>query len=186
MNIQRADIFLTKGSGFISKAIRFFSRHIGESRTRVNHVGVVVAAGDIEHCEVVEALSKVKQHTLWVQYGPKNKDLVAIYRPLNLTEEEKQIIVDEALEQVDKKYGYLKIVTHLLDWILQGAYVFRRLTQDDRYPICSWLVAHAFSKAGKHFGVEPGAAQPDDIWDFVIKKKNRDKYECIHTLKRIW
>ncbi|MEJ2628627.1 MAG: YiiX/YebB-like N1pC/P60 family cysteine hydrolase [bacterium] len=186
MDIQRADIFLTKGSGFISKAIRFFSRHIGESRTRVNHVGVVIVDGNIEHCEVVEALSKVKHHTLWARYGPKKKDLVGIYRPLNLTEEEKQIIVDEALEQVDKKYGYLKIVTHMLDWILQGAYVFRRLTQDDRYPICSWLVAHAFSKANKHFGVEPGAAQPDDIWDFVVNEKNRDKYECIHALKRIW
>ena len=186
MEIKQADIFLTKGSGFISKAIRFFSGHIGESRTQVNHVGLVVEDGELETCFVVEALSKVQHHTLWAQYGPQCKDLVAIYRPLNLTNEEKQVIVNEALEQVGKKYGYLKIATHLLDWTLQGAYVFRRLTQNGKYPICSWLVAHAYSKAGKHFGVDPGAAQPDDIWDFVTDKKNLDKYVCVHELKRIW
>ena len=74
----------------------------------------------------------------------------------------------------------------MLDWILQGAYVFRRLTSDQRYPICSWLVAHAFSKAGKNFGVAAGAAQPDDIWDFVSDPQNHEKYSCIHELKRIW
>ena len=50
----------------------------------------------------------------------------------------------------------------------------------DRYPICSWLVAHAFKKAGKTFGVKPGAATPDDIWDFV--RSNPDKYETVIEL----
>ncbi len=68
----------------------------------------------------------------------------------------------------------LKLVAHLADWFLQGAYVFRRLTQDDRYPICSWVVACSFAKADKNFGVVPGAASPDDIWDFC--KANPDKY----------
>ncbi|MBN2424521.1 MAG: hypothetical protein JXB44_05820 [Calditrichaceae bacterium] len=184
MELEPTDIYLSKGSSFIAKAIRFFSTTIGESCTQVNHVGVIVTKGDLQTCVVVEALHKVTRHTLWSEYGPDHNDLVAIYRPLNLTDEEEEIIVNEANEQVGKKYGYLKIVTHLLDWFLLGAYVFRRLTQDGRYPICSWLVAHAFSKAGKHFGVDPGSAQPDDIWDFV--NGNPDKYEQIYPLKRIW
>jgi hypothetical protein len=184
LSIKPADIFLTRGNSFISNAIRFFSRTIGESRTKVNHVGLIVEEGTLQTCVAVEALSKVKKHTLWSEYGPNHDDQVAIFRPLNLTEEEKKLIAGEALEQVNKKYGYLKIVTHMLDWFLLGAYVFRRFTQSGKYPICSWLVAHAYSKAGKNFGCEAGAAQPDDIWDFVTK--NPAKYEQIHSLKKIW
>ena len=83
-----------------------------------------------------------------------------------------------------KTYGYFKIIMHLLDWLLLGAYVFRRLTTNGNYPICSWLVAHAFAKADKNFGVAPGAANPDDIWDFV--EENPDKYEQVHPLQPIW
>jgi hypothetical protein len=56
----------------------------------------------------------------------------------------------------------------------QRLLVFRRLTRSDRYPICSWLVACSFKKAGKTFGVAPGAASPDDIWDFCTRET--DKY----------
>ena len=110
--------------------------------------------------------------------------MVAVYRPLNLPPEEIDIIVAEAREQVGKKYGVLKLFGHLLDWLLLGAYVFRKITRNKKYPICSWLVAHAFAKAGKDFGVKPGAADPDDIWDFI--EKNPYKYELVHPLKRIW
>ena len=53
----------------------------------------------------------------------------------------------------------------------------------DRYPICSWLVAHAFAKAGKTFGVPPGMASPDDIWDFVNEEP--EKYSEIMPLGSI-
>jgi len=86
--------------------------------------------------------------------------------------------VDEALRQVGKSHGYVKAVAHFLDWVLLGAYVFRRMARSKRYPICSWLVADAFKTAGKHFGVAPGAASPDDIWDFM-----QAHYETIHSLR---
>jgi hypothetical protein len=115
---------------------------------------------------------------------PPNETSVAIFRPLNINQSEINIIVNEALEQIGKKYGFLKILAHLLDWFLLGAYVFRRITRNGNYPICSWLVAHAYSKAGKTFNVKPGAAQPDDIWDFIID--NQDKYEEMHPVKPLW
>lgn len=175
------DVFLTRGNGFISRAIRFFTRGIGEKRTKVNHVGLVVQGGDLETAIAVEAVSRVKRHRLWSQYGPPKKDSVAVYRATNITHEEIDIIVAEAERQVGKKYGYIMIVAHFLDWLLLGAYAFRRLVPGSKYPICSWLVAHSFSKAGKHFGVEPGAATPDDICDFI--ERNPDKYEEIYPLK---
>jgi hypothetical protein len=179
--LEPGDVFLTHGKGFISRAIRFFTRGIGEKRTKVNHVGLIVQSGDLQNAIVVEALTRVKRHRLWSQYGPPKKDSVAVYRASNLTQDEVDKIVAEAESQVGKQYGYLKIVAHFMDWLLLGAYLFRRIVPDGKYPICSWLVAHSFSKAGKHFGVNPGAATPDDIWDFI--EYNPDKYEEIHPLK---
>ena len=178
------DVFLTYGAGFFSKLIRFFTRSIGESRTRVNHSGIVVKEGDLEGCQVVETLLRVRKHRLWRRYGPFSHDRVTVYRPINLSPEEIDTIVASALKQVGKRYGIFTVIGHLLDWLLLGAYVFRRITLSSNYPICSWLVAHAFAKAGKYFDVEPGAAQPDDIWDFI--QKNPDKYQLIHPLEQIW
>jgi hypothetical protein len=175
------DVFLTRGHGFLSKAIRFCTRGIGEKRSKVNHVGVVVVGGNLEICIVVEALTKVKRHRLLKQYGPPKKDGVAIYRPTNLTEEEIAKVVATANEMVDQSYGYLKILAHLLDWLLFGIYFFRWFGRNGKYPICSWLVAYAFEQAGKHFGVKTGMASPDDIWDFI--EENPDKYEQIHPLE---
>ena len=70
ITLEPGDIFLTRGCSFISKAIRYITRSIGEKRTKVNHVGLVVQRGDIKTAIGVEALSKVIRHTLWSQYGP--------------------------------------------------------------------------------------------------------------------
>jgi len=165
--LQAGDVFLTRGAGLLSRLIRVCTRSFGERRTKVNHVGIVVEAGGIHDAVVVEALLTVRRHTLWSRYGTPKKEHVAVYRPKNVPPADIAIIVAEAEEQVGKRYGFGKIIAHFLDWLLTGAYVFRRLTQDGRYPICSWLVAHAYAKAGFTFGVAPGAANPDDIWDFV-------------------
>lgn len=183
ITLKPGDIFLTRGTGFVSKTIRFFTRSIGENRTKVNHVGLIVTEGTPRTAVAVEALSMVKRHLLWGRYGPPSKDHVAVYRPINLTKDEISIIVREAESQVGREYGYAKVTSHLMDWLLLGAYVFRRLTNNGDYPICSWLVAHSFSKAGKDFGVEPGAASPDDIWDFI--QNHPEIYRCIHPLQRL-
>lgn len=182
VTLNQCDIFLTRGHSFISRAIRFFTRGIGEKRTKVNHVGLVVKEGDLRTAVVVEALSKVTEHKLWDQYGPPKKDSVAIYRATNLTPDDVNTIVTTARRQVGKKYGYIMIIAHFLDWMLLGVYLFRRLVPGSKYPICSWVVAHSFSKANKHFGVNPGAANPDDIWDFVAEKP-ATPYMEIHPLE---
>jgi len=178
--LQPGDVLVTRGRGWLSRAIRVFTRRIGESRTKVNHVGLVVEGGPLEEAWVVEALWKVVRRRLVAGYGSTRSSEVGIFRPTNLSEEEIRIVVAAGEGYVGRRYGVLKLVTHLADWVLQGAYVFRRLTNDDRYPICSWLVAHAFKKAGKNFGVAPGAASPDDVWDFCVD--NPDKYTVVLPL----
>jgi len=153
---------------------------LGESRTKVNHVGIVVEGGAIEEAVVVEALSRVKRHRLVTRYGSNGKDEVAIYRPLNIPGEDIAAIVRKAETYVGCKYDYSEVLLHLADWFLLGAYVFRRLGRMNPYPICSWVVADAYSNVGKDFGVPAGAASPDDIWDFV--NKHPEKYELVYPL----
>jgi hypothetical protein len=180
--LEPCDIFLTKGDSFVSRAIRFFSRSFGEKRTEVNHVGIIVESGSVHSAQAVEALSKVRRHPLG-RYAKKPKTGVAVFRPINLTDDEKAKVVAKAESYVGRKYGWPKIATHLMDWCLNGAYVFRRLTNKDDYPICSWVVAYAYLAAGKDFRVDAGAANPDDIWDFV--RENPDKYVQIRDLEPV-
>ena len=176
------DIFLTRGTNLMSRLIRRFTRNHGESRTMVNHVGLVVSHGGTASSEIVEALTTVRRRRFSV-YRNKPRHDVAVYRPTNLTTLESLHVSEHADNYVGRKYGYIKIVAHFLDWCLAGRYFFRRFAFMDNYPICSWVVAQAFAKEGYTFGVDPGAASPDDIWDFVTN--NPDKYDCIYELGRL-
>lgn len=177
MQFKKGDIIATRGNGWLSKAIRFCSKRIGESRTEVNHVGLVTDPGDQCTAKVIEALHRVKHHTLADQYKGKNTDIY-ILRPLVIPPTSIDSIVERAKTHVGKKYGYLKIGLHLADWCLLGAYVFRRLGRMKNYPICSWLVDDAYREgAGLDFGVAKSRCQPDDIWDFAWN--NQDKYDII-------
>lgn len=169
---------LTRGHGWVSKAIRAFTRRIGEARSKVNHVGIAVFGSSPYwmDSEIVEALSSVKLHTIRSNYED-TANRVWVYRAKNITTDERNILALHALSYVGRTYGYLKLATHFLDWVLQGAYVFRRLTNSDRYPICSWVVAKSYARLGLDFGVDAGQAHPDDIWDFVTSRP--DIYECV-------
>ena len=179
VTFQPGDIFLTCGSSFISRAIRFFSRSGGESRTMVNHVGIVVEAGDSTNAVIVEASTKVVKRSFYA-YRRSPTTMVAVYRPTNVSDGEIHTICAAADRYVGATYGYLKIVAHFLDWCLGGRYVFRRIAAMDRYPICSWVVAQAYADAGLNFGVPAGSADPDDIWDFCVA--NPDKYRAVWPL----
>lgn len=178
---EPCDIVLTRGTGLLSRTIRVLTRGFGEPRTKVNHVGIVVEGGTVREAVIVEALSTVQEHRLVDQYDD-GKTEVAVYRPLNLTDEQRAAVVAASRKYVGRTYGYFKLGLHLLDWMLLGAYVFRRLG-GSRYPICSWLVAEAFGKAGLNFGKAVGQAQPDDIWDFVTTES--EKYERVRALSLI-
>lgn len=181
--LKPCDIFLTRGTGTLSRIIRFFTRSFGESRTMVNHVGLVVEEGTISTAVILEARSREIRSTLLKAYGSRD-DSVAVYRPLNLTEEEKRKIVSTAKTLEGNDYGYLKLIAHFLDWCFLGIYLFRRFANDPYYPICSYLVSRSFSKAGKNFGVQAGKASPDDIWDYI--QLHSDNYSEVLSLSHIF
>lgn len=181
-HIEPCDIFFTQGDGLFSRVIRIGEKHPGDWISIVNHTGIVVEQGTIESADVIEALVHVKKHTLWSEYHGRT-DRVAIFRPLSLTDEQKSLIVNKALDYEGRDYGWLKIATHALDCFTGGHYIFRRMTNSDNYPICSWVVAHAYSKAGLTFGCDPGQANPDDIWDYCMS--HQDKYQLIFNLQKV-
>lgn len=180
--VEPCDIFFTHGYSLLSSIIRIGEKHPGDWKSVINHTGIVVESGTIETAKVIEARSHVLKHTLWEAYHTKS-DLVSIFRPLDLTDDQKKTIVDKALDYEGRTYGYFKILTNSLDFFIGGKYVFRRLTNDDNYPICSWIVSHGFSKVGLTFGCPPGKATPDDICDYC--SDHRSKYQRIFDLQRI-
>lgn len=166
MGLRAGDIVLTRSDSPGGSIIRWFTQSKGETATKVNHVGIMV-----DGFNIVEALAHVLHRPIDVGYTGKP---IAIYRPLNLTDAEREAITVKAMSYVGRTYGYVKIVAHAIDRFFGGVYVARRLACVDRYPICSWLVAQAYKVAGKDFGVAAGQADPDDIWDFVVARQ--DKY----------
>lgn len=178
--LRPADIVLTRSHTLLGSLIRFFTRALGEARTEVNHVGVVVEGGDVRHAVVIEALAFVERHTLWSRYGGSRKFEVSVYRPRDISAEDVAAIVKSAEQDVGKEYGRLMVAAHLLDRLLLGVYLFRRLVPGGDYPICSWVVAWAYARTGREFGVPPAAADPDDIWDHV--RAHPDAYEEVLPL----
>lgn len=167
MLLLPGDVIATRGTSWVSKAIRFFSRGIGEPRTKTNHVAIVTRGGSFLEAVIVEALSKVLRHKLWMKYGPPGGDEIAVFRNMMLNEAQRDMIAAKARTYIGRKYGYLKIVTHVLDYALFGLYVFRRLARAENYPICSWLVAKAYAELAQgYFGVSYAEATPDHIWDY--------------------
>jgi len=143
---------------------------------------MVSTPGGLETAHGIEALRNVTEHGIWEARRRTRAERLAIYRPLNLTEAERQLIVAEARAHVGEKYGWWKLLFHLLAK-LTGKVWFKRLLFLDDYPICSYLVGTAFQKAGLTFGVEGRSADPDDIWDFVTT--NPEKYFRVRHLDLI-
>lgn len=173
--IKPCDLFFARGHSFTSDAVRFFSWGWGQPYPKCSHVGGFYAGRNVYYGQVVEALNKVEAHSFLQQYKGTGTE-ICIYRPINLTLAQKSHILQAALSTVGESYGYMRIGLHLLDSLLLGANVFRRLGGNQK-PICSWVWAHAFKAAGLDFGCDEDVAQPDDMYDFC--EANPDKYQPI-------
>lgn len=172
-DLRACDVVLTCSDSIVGGVIRWFTRAKGEAPTQVNHVGLMV---DTAH--IVEALAYVLCRPINTVYAGKR---IAVFRPLNLTDEEKHVIVLTAESFIGRKYGWRKIAAHAAVRFMGNNVVTRWIAGGDDAPDCDWLVQHAYAAADKGFGIEPPAqADPDDIWDFVTS--HPDKYECVWPL----
>ena len=177
---QEFDLVFTAGKGLLSRAIRWATTDPGEEKSLTNHVGIISKGGDVKEAKIIEALWHVENHSLYGQYH--NNGTVAVFRPLNLTEEQKEIIRAYLLKHVGNKYGWWKLGFHAAARFTRWKWI-RNLSFLDSRPICSYLVARAFEEAGLSFGMEADGADPDEMMDFCLE--HDDKYQIIHLMKRI-
>lgn len=173
--LQAGDVVLVRGISLVDRLIRWVIRKPGEPPTVINHVGVMV-----DSSTVVESLSRTVARDFNEAYPPKKGCKVYVTRLKSVTEHQKAAVAKKAEEYVGRKYGWLKILAHALDdLVFRDRYVVRRLLFMDNYPICSWLVAHAYQAAGLSFGVPADEADPDQIWDWIMEGEEHPDWELI-------
>lgn len=165
--LQTGDVIHVQSRGILSKLVRFFSRAKEEEPSWASHSAMVLRVG--QQIEIIEAL-------IWTVIRPitaykNNKAMLLVSRkPGGIEPENKEKMIKKAEYYKGKPYGFWEISFHILDRLLNNSYVFRRLIKNNDYPICSWLVAFVYDRVlGYKFGVEPNAAQPDDILDHCVR-----------------
>jgi hypothetical protein len=174
MVYQPLDIFFTRNPTFLSRVIRWAEREPGEAKSEASHVGAIVSNGPLKKVYCIEALKKVRYHSLWSRY--RGRGTMTVYRPKNIEPDDVEEILWGLRRHVGDSYGYLKIGLHFLRK-LTGNRNWLKLSVLDRYPICSYLVATEFEAQGYDFGVKGRLATPDDMLDFC--QANPDKWQCV-------
>ena len=184
---RAGDIILTRRKkSLLGRLIRRFQTKPNDTtKTIFEHVGIMVNG-----IQLVEALHRVEVSALHDAYPLKKYDYL-IARINKIDKVTGKLLAAEGMKFVGKSYGYGKIITHYLDYLVSRAkgkdvFFFRKLARSKRYPICSWLVAFVydeildikFNKVPKTF------CQPDDIADDILIT-NHDKYELVFVTKGI-
>lgn len=176
------DIVLTSSDSWVGQAIRFGTQEPGEDPTLVQHSEVLV---DTYGTSVGALGSGVVARNLRMAYERTNTQ-VAIFRANNISDETRAALADDAATYVGKRYGYAKILLHVVDGLLwrlipplSGRPMLTSLSFMESFPICSYLVGKVYARQGLFFDVPPGAASPDDIDDYVRQSKN---YDCVRKL----
>jgi hypothetical protein len=175
---RNGDIVFFKKRSLFSRLIRFFTRSKDEPKTYASHVGGLhLRAFTRPH--IIESSFEVIRRP----FGLDGEGSLEIWSHKTITDEERAEVVAKANEYVGRTYGFFKLVTHFLDAIVvklinKEFFFFRRLTNSDKYPICSWVWAYAYYKGydNYEFGIDPKYATPDDMHDFV---KQSDEWEMV-------
>ena len=173
------DIVLVRSETRFGWLIRQFTRTFGEKRSKVNHAAIMVNASD-----VIEVGQRTIKRNLQRHYAG-TANAIAVYRWKGLTVNQRITIAEKAMSYLGAEYGWWKIVAHGIDRMIGGPYLFRRLARQDRYPICSWMVAWSYAAIGKDFGVSAKAADPDHIWDYCVEGETKGQFLEIFALGRL-
>lgn len=164
MEIKKGDLIFYNKKSIIGKLINKFQRFRGEPKTFASHVGGFISSNSILNVDMNTSI--VDKSSI------KNKN-VKIYRNNNINDTQRNEIILFAIDYKNRSYGYFKLITHFLDWVLnritnKEIFFFRQLNMFNRYPICSWVWAFAYNKIGYNFGMDPKFANPDNMHDFII------------------
>jgi hypothetical protein len=163
--------------------IRLCSTSDGEGPTFADHVCHVVEAERDDYI-LAEALGHdgYVYTRLRARYGDTRRFVVRVARHRRLGRANALLMAQRTSELVGRKYGYLKVAAHGLDYALTrfwhasgghgDAYLFRRLCLMERYPMCSWAEADIWKAGRLPFDTPVSKAQPDDLYDECDSSKD--------------
>jgi hypothetical protein len=109
-----------------------------------------------------------------------------VWRCRTLSAEQREQLTDQALRYINIRFGYLKMIAHLMDGLLtkltrRDLFIFRKLDPDGSSPVCSGVTAFVYDRALHYrFGVEPECADPDHIHDWLTS--HPDEWERIFAV----
>lgn len=164
MNLLPADIIITTDKkSFLSAAILAVLNFFQADEVKYQHVMMAI---DDEIC--IEALNKITFN--YTRERMRDFKRYKIIRHRNLTDDQRQAIVDRAKTLSGLDYGYIRLALQLFDQIFHTNYFTRRI-KDPNYQICSSLVAWCYGvETGIRFGgLSWAAVEPDDIDDESLR-----------------
>ena len=188
---RKGDHVFVHSRGFVGLGIRLKTRARGERPTWVNHVAMVVDVIDGHPILMDAQPPRVQRRTVYAYLG----ELVAVYRPTNIPQDDLDWIVKRCCEYEGDRYGLTKIVLQFFG--------LGHLSFVDNWPICSYSVGVPMAECrppmnprshnpnGYSFGaqgevvdgrlVTAKGCTPDDLWDF--ERLHEDKYKCLLDLR---
>jgi hypothetical protein len=179
--LQPGDMVHVNRPGFVSTMIRWFSRRAGNREAWASHTEIV----STDTLQSIGAYHRTIQHPI-LELLPAGG--VIIMRKPGLSVDQRDAVALKAEDYLGRKYGYGKIVLHAMDYLIGGAFFFRRIDSSDNYPICSWVAAYSYYKAlgVTVCGVDPALAKPDDLLDGCLLENWipvwADKQETLDSL----
>ena len=179
VQIELGDMLGYSSPKFIGRMVRKFTRGYREAPSVLSHVGVFVNEGAIKNVNLAEAL--FPKGVVCRRFAEAYTDLENCYliKPLNITQDQRLEISKYVINQVNKPYGTAKVLAHGADgvaaWICRkkDVFFFRKIFRSDRFPMCSFLGAHAYRQAGLDFGQKDDYLNPDEIWDYALDHPKR-------------
>jgi hypothetical protein len=159
--LEKGDIVFVSSDGIIGYMIRRIEQRSTHDRSYVNHVAMVVEDGPIFGLDKTAVILDAQPPRVSLEkLSHYQGELVSIYRPKNLSREQKERLAHFAVEQYNGHvYGFSKIALHWLG--------LQRYATIDKFPICSWTVAVPMNGLfNLDFGTSAREATPESIWDF--------------------
>ena len=167
MILAPGDIVAVRGRGWLADGI--IKAEYGDGMppyNAVSHVGLLVAGDPIP--VVIEALNQVVTDPLDVTLAGCARAFVLHDKSLN--ENQRRAIIAKACTFSAKSYGYLDLFAQWLDANTGTTWWTDRMSGYlGHWPICSFVVAEAYSAVGLDFGVDNASCKPSDIMEFATK-----------------
>jgi len=172
MNFKPADIIITREkSNLLSNSIIAVLRFFQSDPVEYQH-SMLVANQDT----CIEANLKIEMSILADRFEDLKK--YKVLRHNNLTDEQREAIVNRAKTLLGKRYSFGRLFLQLLDQIFSTNYFTRRVKDPDQQ-ICSSLIAWCYGRETgiKFNNLNWSAVEPDDIDDESLK--NNTPFETI-------